>query len=441
MSNSCDSIPVSRRTLIGMRPFQLVVFGASGFTGQRIVENLVQFLKCSPATKLSWAVAGRSPDKVRRVLDQVSHRTGIDVTRAQIMTASLEDNSSLVKMASAADIVMNCTGPFRLTGDPVVSACIEASTNYLDIAGEPQFMEQTQLKWHKAARDRNIFVIPGSGTDCIPCDCGVNYLRDNFNGKLNAVQIFLASNSKKTMTANVTTWYSLVDGLGDVKSLINIRKQLFRDVLLGAPSRPKFDHPLRPLPAFSKYSDSKHSGFAIPFKGADPSVVKRSQAHNQIVYKEDPVDTKIYQLISLRGTLSYAWLALWVSLLAKSNAGRRILKKFPEFFSGGIMSQKGPSEEELREHKTTFTLAGQGWRTGSDETKAPTYWETLRLTGPHGGYPFCAIVVNQAAMTMLEERDRLPAGGGVYTPGTAFRRTTIIDRLGRNGIDVSIEKS
>lgn len=425
-----------------MRSHQVVIFGASGFTGQRIVENLARFLLRTPSTRVKWAVAGRSPDRVKRTLALVSQQTGIDVTNTPVIPASLEDRSSLLRMASETDIVMNCTGPFRLTGEPVVEACIESGSNYVDIAGEPQFMEKVQLKYHASAQQKKVFVVPGSGTDCIPCDCGVNYLRDNFNGKLNAVQILLSWNSSpmsKPMTANITTWHSLVDGFGDVKTLINIRKELFKQVL-GGP-RPKLEHPLRPLTTLSKYTDRQSSGFIIPFKGADPSVLKRSQSHNHILYNEDPVDTKVYQLMNLRGTASFAWLALSVALLSGSEKGRNILKKYPKFFSAGIMSEKGPSSEELEELRTTFTLSGLGWRTGSDLTKAPTDWQTLRLTGPHGGYPFCAIVVNQAVMTMIEERDRMPGEGGVYTPGTAFRRTTIIDRLKRNGIDVSIEGS
>ena len=90
--------------------------------------------------------------------------------------------------------------------------------------------------------------------------------------------------------------------------------------------------------------------------------------------------------------------------------------------------------------RVCFSLTGHGWRPGQDESKAPRELEVLRLSGPHGGYPYCAIVVNQAALTLLQERDRLPGCGGVLTPGTAFRRTTIIDRLALNGIDVSIQQ-
>ena len=164
-----------------MRPHQLVVLGASGFTGQRVLENLVRFLKTS-GTSLRWAVSGRNERKLKQTLQQVSRVTDVDVTGTEILTASLQDHGSLARMACAADVVMNCTGPFRETGAAVVAACVDAATDYLDIAGEPQFMEQTQLTWHRKAQDKSIYVIPGSGTDCIPSDCGVNYLRDHFDG-------------------------------------------------------------------------------------------------------------------------------------------------------------------------------------------------------------------------------------------------------------------
>ena len=241
------------------------------------------------------------------------------------------------------------------------------------------------------------------------------------------------------MTGNVTTWYSLVDGFGDIKNLIRTRKQLYREVMAGVYHRTTSKYPLKPLAFLSKYSDSRTSGFVTPFKGADPSVIKRSQIHNQLLYGEEPIDTRVYQLLSLRSSLNYAWLAVWLSLLSKSPAGRKLLKQHANFFSAGVLKEGGPSEEELNTFRTTFTLLGQGWRVGSDHEKPPSDRQILRLTGPHGGYPYCAIVVNQAALVMLEERDKLPGTGGVYTPGSAFRRTSIIDRIGRNGIDVSIE--
>ena len=149
-----------------MRPFQLLIFGASGFTGERVVENLVLLFKKSNLKSLRWAAAGRNEEKIRRMLHRVSQRTGVDVSNAPIVTASIDNDSSLISMASKSDLVMNCTGPFRETGEPVVSACVESRSNYLDIAGEPQFMEQTQLKYHSIAQGKGIYIVPGSGRLC-----------------------------------------------------------------------------------------------------------------------------------------------------------------------------------------------------------------------------------------------------------------------------------
>lgn len=423
------------------RPFQLVIFGASGFTGQRIVEDLVRFLDRSKYP-LKWAIAGRNVDKLRKTLDIVSSKTNHNLSKIQVIKASLEDSNSLSKMGEATSLVMNCTGPFRSTGPPVADACIKTNTDYLDIAGEPQFMEETQLKYHKIAQDKGIYLIPGSGFDCIPSDCGVNYLKSNFNGKVDDIEIFLSVERGSFMKGNITTWYSAVDGFADIKTLTAIRKKLLKEVFGDVKThKVRENDTLRPRhrKPFSRFQDSQISGYILPFKGADPSVIRRTQMHCELLYNDPPCSVQMYSVYDLEATLR--WSILGISLLAFSGSegGRRLLKTFPRFFSGGVLATGGPSEEEMQRMGFCMTIKATGKRDSSDGSKVG-HQQILRIRGPHPGYPACAVCINQAAVTLIEERSLLPLRGGVFTPGAAFRKTSIMKRLAANGCRIDLEE-
>ena len=70
-------------------------------------------------------------------------------------------------------------------------ACVETATSHLDISGEPQYMENMQVKYDKAAKEKGIYIVSACGWDSIPCDLGTQFLKKHFNGELNAVETFM----------------------------------------------------------------------------------------------------------------------------------------------------------------------------------------------------------------------------------------------------------
>jgi short subunit dehydrogenase-like uncharacterized protein len=423
---------------MAQRSHQLVIFGASGFTGKIVIEDLVRYIT-STKSNLRWAAAGRNAIKIQETLDQVSRKTNVDLQKIPIITASISDHKSLQEMASSASVVMNCTGPFRQTGLPVVDACVKMKTDYLDIAGEPQFMEEAQLNYFDAAKQNGTFVVPGSGFDCVPGDCGVNYLKDNFKGKLVSVESFIINEKMTAMTGNITTWYSAIEGLGASRELIDIRKKLMKKLFSSVTATRKITnekcglHPKRS--AFSRYQDDNHSGWILPFKGADPSVMRRTQMHNQVLYGEKPCLVQVYSLMNLVTSFRWAYMGAMLYLFSGSEQGRRLLSNNPKLFTAGMLRDGGPDEAELTKLRFCLTIRGRGF--GDNELQPKE--GVVRIRGPHPGYPGCAICVNQAAVTMLEERHLLPSPGGVFTPGTAFRKTTIMQRLENHGLDIDLQ--
>jgi len=171
------------------REFDLIVFGASGFTGQFVVEEVARTAQKDP---IKWAIAGRSIQKLDQVLTTASTETGLDLKNIPKIEADISSDESLLAMSQRTRLVLNCVGPYRFYGEQVVKACVEAATNHIDISGEPQYMETMQLKYNKAAEEKGIYIISACGWDSIPCDLGVQYLKNNFDGELNAVETFMS---------------------------------------------------------------------------------------------------------------------------------------------------------------------------------------------------------------------------------------------------------
>ena len=166
----------------------VVIFGASGYTGQYTVYEGVKVLD-----GLKWGVAGRSKEKLETTLAEMGKKAEKDLSKTPIIIADVNDEKSLLEMAKQAKVIVNCCGPYRHFGEQVVKACIEAGTHHVDVSGEPQYMETMQLKYNDQAREKGIYIVSACGFDSIPADMGVVFLQDKFEGTLNSVETYLHS--------------------------------------------------------------------------------------------------------------------------------------------------------------------------------------------------------------------------------------------------------
>lgn len=131
-----------------------------------------------------------------------------------VINADVGNHASLNAMARRTRIVLNCVGPFLLYGEPVVKACIDESTHYVDITAEPHFIENMAVKYHEEAEAKGVFVVSTCGLDCISTDMAVVFLQQNFKGVLNTVELYGKVWEKSRPTpgplANNGTWKSVV---------------------------------------------------------------------------------------------------------------------------------------------------------------------------------------------------------------------------------------
>jgi short subunit dehydrogenase-like uncharacterized protein len=146
------------------RQYDVVIFGATGFTGALTAEY---FAKHAPAD-LRWALAGRNQAK----LEAVQKKIGVDV---DLLHADVEDPASLRVVAESARIVVTTVGPYVRYGEPLVAACAEAGTDYLDLTGESEFVDRMYVAYHAKAVETGARLIHCCGFDSIPYDLGVQF--------------------------------------------------------------------------------------------------------------------------------------------------------------------------------------------------------------------------------------------------------------------------
>jgi short subunit dehydrogenase-like uncharacterized protein len=149
--------------------YDVVVWGATGFTGGLVAEYLMRQYGLSGA--LRWAIAGRNPAKLE-ALKQAMQAGTLPIIKADSL-----DRSSLDRMVAQTQVVCSCTGPYALYGTDLVAACVEGATDYCDLSGEVQWMRRMVDQYHEAARQQGVKIVHSCGFDSIPSDMGVFFLQ------------------------------------------------------------------------------------------------------------------------------------------------------------------------------------------------------------------------------------------------------------------------
>lgn len=160
------------------REFDLIVYGATGFTGRLVAEYLDAQYKGSD---LKWAMAGRSQDK----LEAVRAEMGI-ASDTPLVTADSADAVSLDDMAQRAKVILTTVGPYQLYGTDLLAACAKHGTDYVDLSGEPAWMHDTIDQFDAAAKDSGARIVHSCGFDSVPFDLGVYFLQQAAKEKFGA---------------------------------------------------------------------------------------------------------------------------------------------------------------------------------------------------------------------------------------------------------------
>lgn len=150
--------------------FDIIVYGASGFTGRLVAEYLSQEYKDD--STLRWAMAGRNLDKLAAVRDEIGAPADIP-----LVSADTSDPASLQAMVKRTRVILTTVGPYQLYGSELVAACAENGTDYVDLCGEPAWMRQMIDAHSESARNSGARIVFSCGFDSIPFDLGVYFLQ------------------------------------------------------------------------------------------------------------------------------------------------------------------------------------------------------------------------------------------------------------------------
>jgi short subunit dehydrogenase-like uncharacterized protein len=151
------------------RPFDIVVYGATGYTGRLVAEYLAHHHADSG---IKWSMAGRSKAKLAEVRDLIGAPAD-----TPLIEANSDDPASMTALAESTRVVLTTVGPYQLYGEPLVKACAEAGTDYADLCGEPAWMREMIDKYDTAAKASGARISFSSGFDSIPFDLGVLMLQ------------------------------------------------------------------------------------------------------------------------------------------------------------------------------------------------------------------------------------------------------------------------
>lgn len=402
------------------REFDVIIWGATGFTGRLVAEYYLQ--KYGVDKDLRWAMAGRSQGKLESV------RKELGDTSVPLVVANSHDKDSLDAMTKRTKVICTTVGPYALYGDALVESCVENGTDYCDLAGETQWIRRMIDQHHEKAQENGARIVHCCGFDSIPSDIGVFFLQEQAKARkgeyVNHVKMRLRS-AKGGFSGG--TYASMNNVMAEAEQDPAIKKMLFNPY--GLNPQGETSGPDKGDLQSVKY-DEDVEAFIMPFIMAaiNTRVVRRSHALRGYPYGKDfRYDEAMISGTGLTGRLKgYAGLLALAAMMAgkPDSLYKKIVNKFfPE-------PGEGPSRAEREAGFWNFTVVGT-YADGSNIV--------ARVTGDRDpGYGSTSKMLGESAVCLALEKRRTPKVKGVLTPASAMGKV-LLERLENNaGLTFSI---
>jgi saccharopine dehydrogenase (NAD+, L-glutamate forming) len=247
------------------RRYDLVLFGATGFTGGLTADYLAQHAP----TDFRWALAGRSIEKLTAVRQRL---IGLNAACADLplIAADVADAAALKKLAASTRVVATTVGPYLLHGEPLVAACSAAGTDYLDLTGEPEFVDRMWLRYHAEAERSGARIVHCCGFDSIPHDLGVWYTVQQLPPKAAiTVEGFVRAGG----SFSGGTYHSAITAMSRLRESQAIARQRRSEDV-----RPPGRRIGSTRERIKRVNVGNRSFWAVPMPTIDPQIVRRSAA-------------------------------------------------------------------------------------------------------------------------------------------------------------------
>jgi len=365
------------------RELDVVVYGATGFTGRLVAA----YLAASAPPSLRWAIAGRNAAHLADVARDVKG----DGPAPPVLIASADDRASLLAMATRTRVVLTTVGPYIRYGLPLVEACVAAGTDVVDLAGEPAFVRAVMDQFHEPARAARARIVSCCGFDSIPHDLGVLHAIRTIRPHAPAASaIEVRGYLKATGSFSGGTWHS---ALGIFADLGKGERQRQRRETSGRSIR-KLDLGL--------HREPRVKSWGLPMPTIDPWMVRRS-ARELEEYGPDFANGHFLCLPSLPAALGMVAAVGAVVGLAQLGPTRRLLESVKD-------PGEGPSPEQRAKARFSITFV----------TKAAGQRCVTRVSGGDPGYGETAKMIAESAIALARDREALPQKYGALTPAVAF---------------------
>jgi short subunit dehydrogenase-like uncharacterized protein len=403
------------------KPLDLVVFGATGFTGRLVAEYLNATYGVDRS--LAWGIAGRNRDK----LESVRELIGAPAT-LPILVADSADAASLAELAAQARVIITTVGPYQHHGQALVTACAQAGTDYVDLCGEPVWLAQMIPLLDAPARASGARIVFSCGFDSIPFDLGVVFLQHEAQRRF-GMPLTRVRGRVRVMKGGPSG--------GTVASILALFEQMERDPSLVQTMAdpfaltPGFRGPDQPEDDSATY-DEKAKSWTSPFIMA-------------------PINTKnVHRTNALRG---HPWGRDFVyderMMTSDGAKGRRRAMALAR--ASRIQNRLfafGPTRALLRR----FVLPGPGEGPSAHERATGHYevqfigetatGQTLRATvkgDRDPGYGSTSKIIAESALCLIQDVDSTRCTGGVWTPGAAMGLTLVRRLQAHAGLSFSID--
>lgn len=373
----------------------ITLFGATGFTGRLTAVYLGTHLPDGG----TWAVAGRSAAKLQGVVDEVVAAGGV---APEVVVADVSDPASMAAMAQGTRVLVSTVGPYVQVGDPAVKAAAEAGIAYVDLTGEPEFVDRTWLAHHETALRTGATLVHACGFDSIPYDLGVLYTVEQLP---EGVPLDVKGYIRAGGTASGGTYHSALGAFSRVRQAAATAKQ--RKAAEGRPEGRR----IKGGGSVGRGADGK--GWALPLPTIDPQVVLRSA---RALERYGPEFTyshfaQFRRLPVLVGTVAGAGVLLAGAQLAPTRKALLRLRAQGD----------GPSPEKRAASWFRLRIVGEG---GGKRV-------VTQVSGGDPGYDETAKMLSESALCLAY--DDVPKVAGQTTTAVAMGRP-LIDRLDRAGI-------
>ena len=371
------------------KDYDLIVFGASGFTGVLIAEYLSNH---KDIKNIRWAIAGRDKKK----LELISRKFSID-----FILADSFDQESLNSMCRKSKLIISTVGPYDIYGEKLIKACVKEESHYLDLTGEPAFIQKMSHKYSASVENKDVILIHCCGFESIPADLGTYLTVKELQSNDINISYYLKTKGK----ISGGTWASFLNAITSKQPIFHKNKTTKK--------------PKKRMKSKKLFYSDRFKKWALFFPVIDKYIVMKSSGS----FKEYGSNLSFNQYILLPSLLSALILIFSifsVALLSK-------LKFFKKFLLDHIPSGNGPSEEERKKH----------WFDVSIIASSNTKEVITRIKGGDPGYGETSKFISEMALCILLESDQLIKSKGILTP-VECTGELMLNRLQNTGISIEV---